>query len=105
VLPSSRQGDLVIDPFNGTGTTGAVAKRSGRHIGFDATSLCAAEAHRRRRTAAGSHTRAIHDRARCAAAAFSELIERGMISPGTRPVDSGSATVPELRRRRHHARR
>src|SRR5882724_2183352 len=27
ILSSSRPGDLVIDPFNGTGTTGAVARR------------------------------------------------------------------------------
>src|ERR1700709_1525632 len=32
----SKPGDLVIDPFNGTGTTGAVAKRLGRrYIGFE----------------------------------------------------------------------
>jgi len=31
-----KPGDLVIDPFNGTGTTGAVAKRLGRrYIGFE----------------------------------------------------------------------
>ena len=30
LLSSSKPGDLVIDPFNGTGTTGAVAKRLGR---------------------------------------------------------------------------
>src|SRR5205823_3090050 len=29
LLSSSKPGDLVIDPFNGTGTTGAVAKRLG----------------------------------------------------------------------------
>eukprot|EP01035_Chromulina_nebulosa_P000495 gene495-692_t len=36
LLSSSKPGDLVIDPFNGTGTTGAVAKRLGRnYIGFE----------------------------------------------------------------------
>ena len=30
ILSSSRPDDLVLDPFNGTGTTGAVAKRLGR---------------------------------------------------------------------------
>jgi len=29
---SSRQGDVVLDPFAGTGTTAAVAKRLGRHF-------------------------------------------------------------------------
>src|SRR6266852_5234753 len=47
LLSSSKPGDLVIDPFNGTGTTGAVAKRLGRrYIGFerDQTYAAAAEA-------------------------------------------------------------
>src|SRR3954465_12915752 len=30
ILSSSRPGDLVLDPFSGTGTTGAAAKRLGR---------------------------------------------------------------------------
>src|SRR5712692_9138713 len=32
ILSSSRPDDLVLDPFNGTGTTGAVAKRLGRRF-------------------------------------------------------------------------
>ena len=32
VLASSRPDDLVLDPFCGTGTTGAVAKRLGRRF-------------------------------------------------------------------------
>lgn len=36
ILAASRPGDLVLDPFTGTGTTGAVAKRLGRSfIGFE----------------------------------------------------------------------
>lgn len=31
IVASTRVGDLVLDPFFGTGTTGAVAKRLGRH--------------------------------------------------------------------------
>jgi site-specific DNA-methyltransferase (adenine-specific) len=31
VLASSREGDLVFDPFNGSGTTTVVAKKLGRH--------------------------------------------------------------------------
>src|SRR3984885_9332976 len=31
-LASSRPGDVVLDPFFGTGTTGAVAKKLGRHF-------------------------------------------------------------------------
>jgi len=37
IISSSNPGDIVLDPFFGTGTTGAVAKRLGRHwIGFEA---------------------------------------------------------------------
>ncbi len=32
ILASSNAGDVVLDPFFGTGTTGAVAKRLGRHF-------------------------------------------------------------------------
>jgi len=32
LLASSRPGDVVLDPFFGTGTTGAVARRLGRHF-------------------------------------------------------------------------
>ncbi len=36
ILSSSNTGDLVLDPFFGTGTTGAVARRLGRHwIGIE----------------------------------------------------------------------
>ncbi len=36
LLATSRPGDVVLDPFFGTGTTGAVAKRLGRHwIGIE----------------------------------------------------------------------
>ena len=36
ILSSSRPDDLVLDPFCGTGTTGAVAKRLGRRfVGFE----------------------------------------------------------------------
>jgi site-specific DNA-methyltransferase (adenine-specific) len=45
VLASSREGDLVFDPFNGSGTTTAVAKKLGRHylgIEIDETYCCLA---------------------------------------------------------------
>jgi modification methylase len=32
ILAASRPGDVILDPFFGTGTTGAVAKRLGRHF-------------------------------------------------------------------------
>ncbi|HEX6717318.1 MAG TPA: site-specific DNA-methyltransferase [Pyrinomonadaceae bacterium] len=45
ILASSRKGDLVFDPFNGSGTTTVVAKKLGRHylgIEIDETYCCLA---------------------------------------------------------------
>ena len=92
LLSSSKPGDLVIDPFNGTGTTGAVAKRLGRrYIGFERDKTYAdrrRSPHRRDRTAAGSNLAPFMTARDAPRVAFSELIERGMISPGTKLVDA-----------------
>src|SRR5665213_1330380 len=48
LLATTRPGDLVLDPFFGTGTTGAVAKRLGRHfIGLERDPTYAALARKR----------------------------------------------------------
>src|SRR3712207_2519437 len=48
LLSSSNPGDVVLDPFFGTGTTGAVAKRLGRHfVGVERDSRYADAARRR----------------------------------------------------------
>src|SRR3954454_11783046 len=92
LLSSTNPGDVVLDPFNGTGTTGAVAKRLGRrYIGFerDQTYATAAEARIAAIEPLPEATLAPFMTARDAPrVAFSELIERGMISPGTKLVDS-----------------
>ncbi len=86
LLSSSKPGDLVLDPFNGTGTTGAVAKRLGRrYIGFerDRTYAAAAEARIASILPLPGATLAPFVTAREAPRVpFSELIERGMITPG-----------------------
>jgi modification methylase len=87
LLSSSKPGDLVIDPFNGTGTTGAVAKKLGRsYIGFERDTGYAEAARARidAVTPLPAETLAPFMTAREAPrVAFAELIERGIISPGT----------------------
>jgi modification methylase len=92
ILSASRPDDLVLDPFSGTGTTGAVAKRLRRRfIGFERDSAYAAAA--RRRIAAieplPAPSLAPFMTAREAPRVpFSALLERGLVSAGARLVDA-----------------
>ena len=92
LLASSRPDDLILDPFCGTGTTGAMAKRLGRRfIGIERDPAYAAAA--QERTAAveplPAATLAPFMTAREAPRVpFSTLIERGMIVPGTHLCDA-----------------
>jgi modification methylase len=98
VLASSRPGDLVLDPFCGTGTTGAIAKRLGRQfIGVERDQAYAQAAEKRIAsvTPLAAESLAPFMTAREAPrVAFSALIERGLILPGAKLVDA---------KRRHRA--
>jgi modification methylase len=92
LLSSSKPGDLVLDPFNGTGTTGAVAKRLGRsYLGFERDKTYAAAAEKRIASILplpGATLAPFVTAREAPRVPFSELIERGMILPGTKLVDS-----------------
>jgi modification methylase len=92
ILSSTRPDDLVLDPFNGTGTTGAVAKHLGRrYIGIerDAAYAKAAEKRIAAVTPLEAPTLAPFMTAREAPRVpFNALLERGLISPGAKLVDS-----------------
>src|SRR5438067_1095754 len=86
ILASTRPGDLVLDPFFGTGTTGIVAKRLGRRwLGIERDPAYAAAA--RARLAAEPATvdasllatRARREEPRIP---FGWLVERGLVTPG-----------------------
>jgi len=92
LLAASRPGDVVLDPFFGTGTTGAVAKRLGRRwIGIERDSGYAAVAKRRI-----AEVEAVDDPLALALAnrreqprvPFGRLIEEGLIRPGEVLFDS-----------------
>ncbi len=92
ILAASRPDDVVLDPFAGTGTTGAVAKRLGRRfIGIEREAAYAAAA--RERIAAieplPAASLATFQTARDAPRVpFAALIERGMIAPGDKLTDA-----------------
>jgi modification methylase len=87
LLASSKPGELVLDPFFGTGTTGAVAKRLGRRfIGIerDPAYVAAAEARLALIEPLPEASLAAFTTAREAPrVAFATLVERGMVQPGT----------------------
>ncbi len=99
LLASTREGDLVVDPFFGTGTTGAVARRLGRRfIGIERETayVDVATARIAAIVPLAPEDRAITrdgtDRARIP---FGALVETGLLTAGTTLTD---------RQRRHRAR-
>jgi modification methylase len=82
----------VLDPFNGTGTTGAVAKRLGRRfIGIERETKYAKAAERRIAEVQQVPSPSIAPFVTAREAprvAFSALIERGLVSPGAKLVDA-----------------
>ena len=87
MLASTRPGDVVVDPFFGSGTTGAVAKRLGRHfIGFERETSYATIAGARIASVEPAPAEALEMAMSKRAAprvAFGALVECGLIAPGT----------------------
>jgi modification methylase len=86
LLASSKPGDLVLDPFFGTGTTGAVARRLGRQwVGIEQNPDYIAVA--RERIAAiepgtGEEIATTEEKNSAPRVPFGSLIERGLLKPG-----------------------
>src|SRR5438045_996748 len=84
LLASSKPGDLVLDPFFGTGTTGAVAKRLGRRfIGLERDPAYAALARERIRavTPADLEDVVAPQKREEPRIPFGALVERGLLKP------------------------
>ena len=99
IMASTEVGDVIADPFFGTGTTGAVAKRLGRNfVGFEREEDYVRVAEERikkvKRLAPDEllNSPSKRDEPRIP---FGWLVERGMLSPGTVLTDQ---------KRRHSAR-
>ena len=92
LLSSTKPGDVVLDPFFGSGTTGAVAKRLRRSfIGIEREETYA-EAARQRIAAVeplpGEALVAPPSAREAPRVAFSALVERGFVTPGAELTDA-----------------
>ena len=87
LLSSTRPGDVVLDPFFGSGTTGAVAKRLGRHfIGIEREESYASVARARIADIARADEDAIKVTGSKRAEPripFGWVVERGLLPPGS----------------------
>ncbi|WP_437441219.1 site-specific DNA-methyltransferase [Sphingomonas morindae] len=92
LLATTKPGDVVLDPFFGTGTTGAVAKRLGRRwIGIEREAKYVRVA--RERIAAAlpldeSAMTVMPSRRSAPRVAFGTLVEAGLVPPGTMLSDA-----------------
>jgi len=91
LMASTAPGDVVLDPFLGTGTTAAVAKRLHRHyIGIErhpAYVEAAIGRVRRERPASPDAMAVTPNKREAARIPFGSLVERGLIAPGTEVTD------------------
>jgi len=98
ILAASRPDDLVLDPFCGSGTTGAVAHRLRRRfVGIERDADYAAAAERRivaTEPLAEPALAAFMTAREAPRVPFAALIERGLVAPGIKLVDA---------KRRHRA--
>ncbi len=86
LLASSKPGDLVLDPFFGTGTTGAVARRLGRRwIGIEREAEYAKLAQERiaaTEPTAPADLATTQEKSELPRIPFGALVERGLVRPG-----------------------
>jgi len=100
LLASTRPGDLVLDPFCGTGTTGAVAKRLGRRfVGIERDPAYAALARERIAgiEAAASELITLESRREAPRIPFGHLVERGLLRPGEVLFDASRRWTARVR--------
>jgi modification methylase len=101
LLATTHPGDVVLDPFFGTGTTGAVAKKLGRHfIGIERDRSYIAVARARLdavRPAAGVGLKVIEGKRAEPRVPFGALIEAGLISAGDLLTDARRRILATVR--------
>jgi modification methylase len=87
IVSSTQPGDVIVDPFFGSGTTGAVARRLGRHfIGIEREKKYASVARERIASVKRAPDEAIQVTKSKRAEPripFGWVVERGLLEPGT----------------------
>jgi modification methylase len=87
IVGSTKRGDVILDPFFGSGTTGAVARRLGRHfIGIERDRSYARLARERIaaiKPAADDALEVMRSKRAEARIPFGWVVERGLLPPGT----------------------
>ena len=101
LLGTTEKGDVVLDPFFGTGTTGAVAKRLGRQwIGCERESFYRGVAEKRiakELPLDESALTTMQSKKAAPRVAFGALVETGMIAAGTKVFDKKRRWVATVR--------
>ncbi len=101
ILAATKPGELVIDPFFGTGTTGAVAKKLGRtYIGIEREKDYVDLARQRlAETPEASDNSALQvaSKRQAPRIPFGTLLERGMLEPGITLFDQNRRFAAKLR--------
>jgi modification methylase len=101
LLACTKPGDVVLDPFFGTGTTGAVARRLGRRwIGVEREPSYVKVARQRIASTLPldeSAMRTVPDKREQPRVAFGVLVEAGVVPAGTRLTDSKRRWIASVR--------
>ena len=105
IVSSTKPGDVILDPFFGSGTTGAVAKRLGRHfIGIEREKTYADVARARIAEIVPADSDAIEVTKSKRAEPripFGWVVERGLLPPGTVLHGTRKHQTRQGARRRH----
>ena len=101
ILSSSKPGDLILDPFFGTGTSGAVAKRLGRSwIGIEREDEYIKAAKRRIEAVVpldGETIEVTRSKRQEPRVPFGTIVERGLLEPGTTLYDPARRHAAKVR--------
>jgi len=101
ILASTRRGDVILDPFFGTGTTGAVAKKLNRQfIGIEQDAAYVDIARKRIAKVtpiASADLLETQPRRALPKIPFGSLIERGLLQPGDRLFDARKRFSAQVR--------